>query len=112
MDYLKGIFVDREDNSGISDSLLVLHIKLLCQLNPSKVLEEVKAYTYPLDECMKLCKEYNVKDALGFFLERAGNLTDALNIALELFRKLLEESLITIEKEGVFSKYMLGDKRS
>lgn len=85
LDYLKGVFSYKEEGINISDSLLVLHIKLLCQLSPKHVLDEVRSNTYPLDECMKLCREYNVKNALAFFLERAGNLTEALSISLEVY---------------------------
>jgi len=104
LDYIKGIFKSPEENKKIPDALLVLHIKLLCQLQPKQVIKEVKFTTYPLDECLKLCREYDVKNALAFFLERAGNLQEAINISLELFRKSLEKNLLKIEKEGKFKK--------
>jgi len=84
LDYIRGIFKGPEENKKIPDSLLVLHLKLLCQLQPKQVIKEIKLTTYPLDECLKLCREYGIKDALAFFLERAGNLQEAINISLEV----------------------------
>lgn len=48
------------------------------------MLEEVKKNTYPLDECLKICKENNAKDGLAFFLERAGNVTEAVDIMIDV----------------------------
>jgi len=61
-------------------------------------------YTYPLDACIKLCKEYEVKDAYALLLERAGNPSDALKITLELFRNSLEQKVKKIEKEKIFNQ--------
>jgi len=72
---------------AIPDFLLILHINLLCQICPDQVLAEVKSYNYPLDECMKICKEYAVRDALSFFLERAGNLNEAVYIAFDVHKE-------------------------
>ena len=84
LDYLSEIFSVKDNLKTIPDFLLILHIKLLCQFHPDRVLAEVNSYSYPLDECMKLCKEYNVRDALSFFLERAGNLDQAVDIAFDV----------------------------
>ena len=82
LDYLKGLLQLREIGQTIPDKLLVLHIRLLCQLYPKQVIEEVKKTTYPLDDCLKICQEYNIQNAAAFFLERAGKLIQALDITL------------------------------
>ena len=78
LQYLKRILV-RGGNAVEFNKLLTLHMKLLCKLHPDQVLEEAKRENnYPLDDALRLCEEYQVYDALAFFLEKAGNLVDAL----------------------------------
>jgi len=84
LNYLKGLLALREIGQNVPDKLLVLHIRLLCQLHPKQVIEEVKKTTYPLDACLKVCREYNIQNATAFFLERAGKLIEALDINLSV----------------------------
>jgi len=104
LDYLRGILSQRDIGLKVSDDLLILHIKLLCQLHPKLVLKEVSEYNYPLDECMKICKEYRVLDALALFTERAGNYMEALEITIGLFKTTLEKKLKKIEIKKEFRK--------
>ena len=49
-----------------------------------KVLKELKENQYPLDESLKLCKEYGLKKAVGYLLERSGAITDAIDVYFEV----------------------------
>ena len=84
LEFLKEILAQRDQGKKIPEDLLVLHIKLLCQLAPKKVAEEVRKYKYPADACLKICREYNVKGGLAFFLEEVGRTMEALTVSLEV----------------------------
>ena len=84
LEYLKRILAKREEGLEVSDNYLILHIKLLSRLCPEEIFHEVERHNYPLEECLKICRDYNVKDALAFFLEKAGNIIDALDTWLEV----------------------------
>jgi len=85
LEYLKRILAKREEGIEVADNLLKLHIGLLCQLHPKEVLPEVKQFDYPLEDCMDICKRYEIKDAYAFFLEKNGNTFEALKNLLEVF---------------------------
>lgn len=104
LNYVQGLLLQREIGIQIPDDILILHIKLLCQLHPKQVIEEVKKTTYPLDESLKIVKEYGLNNVAAFFLERAGNLHEALDITLDLFTKSTEKKLKKIEEHGLFRK--------
>lgn len=66
-------------------SLLKLHIKLLCQQNPSQVLPNLKKRSsYPVDECLKKCLKYKVYDAAIYLYQSTGAIRDALLLALDV----------------------------
>lgn len=60
LEYLKNILAQRHQGVKIQDDLLVLHLRLLCELHPDLVVKEVKSYNYPLDEGLRLCKEKDI----------------------------------------------------
>ena len=89
LEFLKGVLAQAEDEDEdeqeeVPEDLLVLHIKLLCQLEPKSVAEEVKKRRYPVDPCLRVCREYNVKGGLAFFLEKAGDNMEALDLLLDV----------------------------
>jgi len=102
LNYVQGLLLQREIGIQIPDDILILHIKLLCQLHPKQVIEEVKRTTYPLDESLRIVKEFGLNNVAAFFLERAGNLHEALDITLDLFTKSTEKKLKKIEEHGLF----------
>ena len=72
LEYMQRLLKERERGEKIDNDLLVLFIKLLCELDPTKVLAELMNYVYPLDECLKLCNKFGVNDAAAYLLERTG----------------------------------------
>lgn len=91
LNYLKGILSERDEGVNIPDELLILHIKLLCQLYPKQVMEEAKKNDYPIEACLQLCREYSIPNGLAFFLEKAGNVSEALDITLDVIYQLKKE---------------------
>lgn len=71
--------------------LLKLYIKLLCQLKPHAVLQELKSNDYPLDDIIVVCKQYPVADALAHLLERSGAISEAIRILLEDFAQKVKK---------------------
>lgn len=39
---------------------------------------------YPLDECFRICKQYEVKDAMAYLMERLGGVQEALDLHLSI----------------------------
>lgn len=50
-----------------------------------KLLQELKNFDYPLDQCLKLCKEHSMNEATAFLLERTGAVLEALILYLQVF---------------------------
>ena len=104
LEYLKRILAKRDEGAEVPDNLLKLHIGLLCQLHPKEVLNEVKSYDYPLEDCMDICKKYEIKDAYAFFLEKNGNTFEALNNLLEVFMDSIQKKYRKVKERKSFSK--------
>ncbi len=68
--------------------ILNLHIKLLCKLNPSQVLPNLKKRnSYPIDECLNKCMEYKVYDAAIHLMQNTGAFKDALILAVDTLKE-------------------------
>ena len=48
-------------------------------------MKEIKNYDYPLDEALKICKEYNMFEPLAYLFDKAGFYSDALELYVEVF---------------------------
>ena len=74
-----------EDRKYITTTLGI-YIQLLCQLNKKdKILKKLKECPfYPLDKCISICEEYDVKDALIYLYKLSNNFQDSLKISLQL----------------------------
>lgn len=48
-------------------------------------MKEIKNYDYPLDEALKICKEYNMSEPLAYLFDKAGFYSDALELYVEVF---------------------------
>lgn len=58
-------------------------LKLLCQFEPESCLGYLKSQVnYRFDECLELCKKYNISDAVSYLLERTGDVVGALEYYL------------------------------
>lgn len=61
----------------------MLYVNLLCQFRPSAVLGFLQSNeTIQIDDCLEVCRKYEIKDAEAFILERMGQMTDSLVILL------------------------------
>lgn len=85
--------------------MLILHVKLLCEMEKDLLLNELKTFDYPLVECLEICKAYNkenkskdnnVFEATSYLLERMGAILDSIKIYCKLFKKSLIRIVRTI----------------
>mmetsp|Transcript_16311 Transcript_16311/g.13974 ORF Transcript_16311/g.13974 Transcript_16311/m.13974 type:complete len:124 (-) Transcript_16311:998-1369(-) len=78
------ILEDSSKNQELKDDTFVLYVKLLCQSpfknDHNKLLYLLEHFIYPLDDCIKLVKEYNVKEAWAFLEEKRGGYKKALEL--------------------------------
>ena len=95
----EGILVD-EDPDWV-DSLLKLHIKLLCILNKKdEILPCLKECPlYPIKESIDLCKKYQAYDALIYLYKKAGYIDKALDICLKLIQNNYETILANLKSK-------------
>lgn len=68
------------------------------------MLYELKNFDYPLDQCLKLCQEYNITEATAFLLERSGAVLEALKLYIEVFLKFLKFFDLFKIKKKIFEK--------
>jgi hypothetical protein len=70
-------------------------------------MKEIKNFDYPLDEALKICKEYNMHESLAFLLEKAGFYSEALDLYFEvelikIIKKCVNKKILDIK--GVISE--------
>ena len=82
-----------EDKNFITTTLGI-YIQLLCQLGQKdKVLITLKKCPFfPIDTCIKICEEYNVKNALIYLYQLSGDFQNALETTL----KIVDENYISL----------------
>ena len=89
------IYKYKEDEISPSDpiakeyiEILKLHIDLLCELKEfDKILPNLKKrYFYPVDYCLKKCRENNILDACIYLERKNGNINQSLKL-INLFTK-------------------------
>eukprot|EP00743_Colponemidia_sp_Colp-15_P010359 GILK01011401.1.p1 GENE.GILK01011401.1~~GILK01011401.1.p1 ORF type:complete len:872 (+),score=181.18 GILK01011401.1:61-2616(+) len=87
----------------ISVSMHVLYVKLLCQLQPQKVYSYLTTHDdYPLDDCLKLCQQYQVHNATAYLLERTGDVQGAMQLILKTVLSSLQRLEEALKKmDGV-----------
>ena len=92
----------REDEEKYIKSYLLLHIKLLCaKRETNKILSFLKKCDlYPIDECIEICKKYEVTDGLVFLYKRIGCIDKALNVCLDLIKKLYNSLISNLNSES------------
>ena len=84
-----------EDHEKIED-ILKMHIKLLCKENrKNEILPNlIKIPLYPLDECLKIVKQYDVLDATIYLYRQTGAFKEALKLSMDtlsnIFQRLIE----------------------
>jgi hypothetical protein len=81
---------NNNNNENFSSTDLLRYIRLLILHSPHEVYSFISTHDqYPLDECLELCKEHDVADAVSYLMEREGNTNEALNLLLIELSKLL-----------------------
>nr|CAG4715784.1 unnamed protein product [Naegleria fowleri] len=72
----KGLTLDR--------NVHLKYFQLLCEFEPQSVYTYVASQRdYPIDECLKFCRQHNIIDATSYLLERGGDVVGAVKLYLE-----------------------------
>jgi WD40 repeat protein len=107
---------DDVDYSGENDrkyeqyvKILNLHIKLLCKINPTQVLPNLKKRNYPPDECLKKCLEYKIIDASIHLMQNIGAFKDALLLALNTLKENFDTLIENINSSN-FNENLHNEK--
>ena len=90
---------DTENTSFI----LGYHIKLLCEFGKKdEILNALqKNHLYPYQECLNLCLENNVHDAIIYLYQLNGELSKAVEICLNRFDETFRKFLTDIDKKNI-----------
>lgn len=94
LEYIETLLEDRDKNAPNNETL-ALYITLLCQLEPERVVLELKSHFYPIDEILDLCKLNKAYDAVAYISEKQGNFGEAIHLYSQIF---LEECVETFEQ--------------
>jgi len=70
--------IDIEEH--IDHELLILNLRLLCQFKSKTIVNKLKQHFYPIDDCIKIVREFKVDEAEAYLLERSGAVHDALDL--------------------------------
>lgn len=94
-------------------SLLSLHIRLLCKLNPERVLFNLtkRGQVYPVHECLEACLEYKVYDGAIYLKQALGEIEEALSIAKSLLDKSYEDFIKQLRTE-IIQERQYNQKRN
>ncbi|KAL4492586.1 hypothetical protein ABPG72_007699 [Tetrahymena utriculariae] len=87
----------------INEETLTLYIALLCKVDPSRVVQELKTNFYPLEKINIVCRINHAYDAVAYLCEKQGNFQEAIQLYSRIF---LEESTKTFQRiaKGRFSQ--------
>eukprot|EP00557_Chaetoceros_sp_GSL56_P012850 CAMPEP_0176481546 /NCGR_PEP_ID=MMETSP0200_2-20121128/2883_1 /TAXON_ID=947934 /ORGANISM="Chaetoceros sp., Strain GSL56" /LENGTH=1954 /DNA_ID=CAMNT_0017877769 /DNA_START=49 /DNA_END=5913 /DNA_ORIENTATION=+ len=71
------------------------YLHLMAQFHPDMVYHHLTSSdSYRVEECLKLCQEYEIADASAYLLEKMGNVSSALQLMLQT----LEGRLMTLKR--------------
>ena len=71
------------------------YLELMAKFHPDMVYHHlISSDNYRVEECLKLCQEYEIADASAYLLERMGNVSSALQLMLQT----LEGRLMTLKR--------------
>jgi Region in Clathrin and VPS. len=71
------------------------YLELMAQFHPDMVYHHLTSSdSYRVEECLKLCQEYEIADASAYLLEKMGNVSSALQLMLQT----LEGRLMTLKR--------------
>jgi hypothetical protein len=131
LNYIKGLiksFIKNKEEFDDEDdemkSILILHIKLLCELNKlDEIVPAFKLYSYyPFEECLTICEEAKAYDALVFLYIKGGAIEKAFDLSIENLNNIFCKLLENIKNENnneehkklleMFEKYFLDAKNT
>jgi hypothetical protein len=92
----------KEDEVKYIKSYLLLHIQLLCaNKETNKIISFLKKCDlYPIDDCIDICKRYEVTDGLVFLYKKIGCIDKALDVCLNLIKKLYDSLILNLNSES------------
>ncbi|EGR30886.1 kinesin motor domain protein [Ichthyophthirius multifiliis] len=103
LDYVECIIQDRKQGLiALKNETLALYITLLCQQEPSRVIQELKNNYYPLEEILIICEKNKATEAEGFICEKLGYYQKALELYSEVFLNICRKAINKISQEKYF----------
>ena len=92
----------KDEEEKYIKNFLLLHIRLLCLKNEtSKILTFFKQCDmYPIEECIQICKNYEVTDGLIFLYKKIGSIDKALDVCLNIVSKLYKSITNNLNSES------------
>lgn len=78
-----------KDKAQTYMNLQKLHLRLLCQHYPSKVLDRIRRIKkneihFSLDDCLEICREFNQVEACAIFTNKMGNYFSSVTYYMNL----------------------------
>ncbi|CAD8142885.1 unnamed protein product [Paramecium octaurelia] len=83
----------------INDQTKILYLKRLCETQPKQVLSAIKSMNFPLDEALKLTKEFKINQAAAYIHQMSGAIKQALDIYINSFLKKIKNSIVLLMKK-------------
>ncbi|CAD8054386.1 unnamed protein product [Paramecium sonneborni] len=83
----------------INDQTKILYLKRLCETQPKQVLQAIKSMNFPLDEALKLTKEFKINQAAAYIHQISGSIKQALDIYINSFLKKIKKSIVLLMKK-------------
>lgn len=79
--------------SSFSSQDILVYVGDLATYDPARVVSFLRTFEpyYPLDECMHLCRQRGLSEAVAYLMERAGQALDALVMLLKDFSVKLKQ---------------------
>ncbi len=74
---MENLLEDRKKGKTFTNDTLLTYIALLCQIEPERVVSELRKNQYPAEEALIICKRNNATEATAFLCEKLGYYEDA-----------------------------------
>lgn len=63
----------------VEKNIKILYLRLKCENQPNEVVKIFNKYKFPLDDSLKICKEYKNSLAIAYITNRLGLTDEAIN---------------------------------
>jgi len=88
LEVLEKFIAKHDENKKIDAELLILHIHLLAlsgKKNAKRIKDVIqRSNRYPLDACLEICQENDIKDAWAYLELKRGEVYKAIGIVVEV----------------------------